>query len=111
MSGWREPRSRRRVRPVKGTTGMKKSKKPLLVYGNCGYCGVYDFLSEDHILAVSHGGSEDATNKIMVCFPCNSAKFNYRFFSAEQVKSWMAFKKRTGLFGKNSYTKWALKHV
>lgn len=40
----------------------------------CHYCGSRRRLSLDHVVPVSGGGTDDDTNLVTCCLPCNSAK-------------------------------------
>jgi hypothetical protein len=40
----------------------------------CGYCSKPGVLHRDHVVPRSRGGPDDATNIVMACQPCNSAK-------------------------------------
>lgn len=44
----------------------------------CFYCGLKDpsgaILTEDHFIPISKGGSNDPSNRVLCCRPCNSRK-------------------------------------
>lgn len=44
----------------------------------CAYCGQSDVpLEKDHRIPVSKGGSDDPSNLVPACKPCNVRKFNH----------------------------------
>lgn len=40
----------------------------------CSYCGSRDFLSIDHLLPRTRGGSDSGENLVLACKPCNTSK-------------------------------------
>lgn len=42
----------------------------------CNYCGAKDFITIDHIIPKSKGGTEEKSNKQKLCVFCNHAKSN-----------------------------------
>lgn len=52
----------------------------------CAYCGAEEFLTEDHLIAVSKGGSRTALNMIPCCSSCNSSK------CASKAQNWIYLK-------------------
>lgn len=50
---------------------MANQKKPELA---CAYCGKTGELHRDHVVPRARGGPDEATNIVMACQPCNSAK-------------------------------------
>lgn len=44
------------------------------VYGPCVYCGTWEAGHVDHVVPKSRGGTDDPTNLVSACQPCNYAK-------------------------------------
>ena len=53
----------------------------------CVYCSTHDKLSLDHVVAVSHGGTNSESNLVTACMPCNTARGNktVKAFAPEAV--------------------------
>lgn len=51
--------------------GLKKCDR---VFGQCAYCGTQAWLTKDHIVPKSRGGSSSPDNIVLVCQWCNEDK-------------------------------------
>lgn len=50
----------------------------------CVYCGAPEPLSLDHVRPVARGGTNDSSNLVTACSPCNSARKDLR------ISAWVA---------------------
>src|SRR3990167_9195874 len=88
----------------------------------CPYCEKKcdtKLMAYDHIKPKSKGGSNLFSNKVLVCYECNSRKCGLDFEILEEVKSYFKFMRETYIlingkqyqyYGKLAYEKWAKLH-
>lgn len=68
---------------VKHHTRAEWSAKLAAYDFRCGYCGSLEKLARDHIVPLSRGGSDEISNIVPACKPCNSSKH------ARTLREWL----------------------
>lgn len=67
---------------------------------SCAYCGSSDDITQDHVIALSHGGSNTASNVVPCCRRCNSSKRDHdvvdwyskqTFYSADNLRCILSY--------------------
>jgi 5-methylcytosine-specific restriction endonuclease McrA len=69
--------SRRRARKAGngGSHTVAQRREKFALFGNaCAYCGRQGDLTEDHVVPLSRGGTDDISNIVPACRSCNSRK-------------------------------------
>lgn len=67
-----------------------RTKVKIMQQNNCWYCGKDNPKTIDHVVSISHGGSDDIDNLVMACKTCNSTK---RELSVSDFRFAMSWKK------------------
>lgn len=97
IEGYREKtrfRTMRRYALKLGAKGSHTLEEYLKVIADyewkCAYCGktlTRSMVTKDHVVPLSRGGSDDISNIVTACFPCNLSK------GAKSLDDWIMWKK------------------
>lgn len=73
------PQLPRQSKPIRWDTGISYGVLTLLPFFPpvCTYCGASErYLTVDHVIPLSKGGTDTRDNKVPACKPCNGEKAN-----------------------------------
>jgi 5-methylcytosine-specific restriction endonuclease McrA len=80
---WISKNSKRRARKAKNGTYLVSKKEILkLISSPCIYCGSLDFITIEHVIPISRGGTHGIGNLASACKSCNFSK------SAKFITEW-----------------------